>query len=402
MVIFAKLVNGLHKFMLFCLHKKRNTMRIAVNTRFLIKDKLEGIGWFTYETMRRITNNHPEHQFYFLFDRKPDPHFIFSQNITPIVLSPQARHPFLWYIWFEISVQRFLKRSNIDLFVSPDGYIPLRIKIPSLSVIHDINFHHYPKGIPLLTRYYYKYFFPRFAKKATEIVTVSEYSKNDICKSFNIPPSKITVAYNGANLTYTPVTPSEMQNCRNEITNGKPYFVFVGALNPRKNVPRLIDAFNLFLKESGLDFYMVIVGEPMFLNKGIKNALTRLEDQSRVVFTGRLQVKKLREVLGSACALTYIPYFEGFGIPLVEAMRCHIPIIASNKTSIPEVVADAAFLVDPFNIPSIANAMQQVATSKELQQTLSAKSAERKDYFSWDKTAEILYQAMHKIIKTLS
>lgn len=375
-------------------------MRIAVNTRLLIKDKLEGIGWFTYETMRRITENHPEHQFFFLFDRKPDPHFVFSQNITPIVLSPQARHPLLWYIWFEISVHRFLKRNSIDLFVSPDGFIPLKSKIPSVNVIHDINFQHYPKGIPLLTRRYYKHFFPRYAKKATEIVTVSQYSKNDICESFSVPPNKITVAYNGANLTYTPVTINEMQQCRNETTNGKPYFVFVGALNPRKNIPRLIDAFGLFLKISGLDFYMVIVGKPMFLNKDIENALTRLEERTRVVFTGRLPVNKLRKVLGSACALTYIPYFEGFGIPLVEAMRCHIPIIASNKTSIPEVVGDAAYLVDPFNITSVANAMHQVATNSELQRTLSAKSAKRKELFSWDKTAEILYQTMSKIIET--
>ena len=384
--------------MLFCPDKK-NSMRIAVNTRLLFKDKLEGIGWFTYETMRRITKNHPEHQFYFLFDRKPDPQFIFAQNITPIVLPPQARHPLLWYVWFEISVYRFLKKNKIDLFVSPDGFIPLRSKTSSLSVIHDINFEHYPKGIPLLTRYYYRHFFPRYAKKSTKIVTVSQYSKNDICKSFSIPPSKITVAYNGANLAYTPATSEEKQRCKNEITNGKPYFVFVGALNPRKNIPRLIDAFALFLKTSGLDFYLAIVGEPMFLNKGIKDALTRLEDQSRIVFTGRLQVDKLRVVVGSACALTYIPYFEGFGIPLVEAMRCHIPIIASNKTSIPEVVADAAYLVDPFSITSVANAMQKVATSLELQTSLSEKSATRKDFFSWDKTAKILYEAMSKTIE---
>ena len=165
-------------------------MRIAVNTRFLIKDKLEGIGWFTYETMRRITENHPEHQFYFLFDRKPDSHFIFSQNIIPIVLSPQARHPLLWYIWFEISVKRFLKTNNIDLFVSPDGFIPLRSKTPSLGVIHDINFHHSPTGIPLLTRYYYKYFFPRFAKKLQALQPLANTQKTIFAQVLTYYPAK--------------------------------------------------------------------------------------------------------------------------------------------------------------------------------------------------------------------
>ena len=123
-------------------------MKIAVNTRLLLKGKLEGIGWYTYETLKRIVEQHPEHDFYFLFDRAYDESFIFSKNVKPIILYPQARHPFLFWIWFEISVYRFLKNNNIDIFVSPDGYLSLRTKIPSLAVIHDLNFEHYPHDLP--------------------------------------------------------------------------------------------------------------------------------------------------------------------------------------------------------------------------------------------------------------
>lgn len=128
-------------------------MKIAVNTRLLLKNRLEGIGWFTYETMKRIAQWHPEHEFFFLFDRPYDPKFIFSNNITPVVLYPQSRHPILWYLWFEVSVKRFLKSNSIDLFISPDGYMSLSSDVPQLGIIHDINFFHYPNDLPLLPGY---------------------------------------------------------------------------------------------------------------------------------------------------------------------------------------------------------------------------------------------------------
>ncbi len=119
-------------------------MQIAVNTRLLLSNRLEGIGWFTFETLKRIVRDHPEHHFFFLFDRKYSPEFIFGPNVTPVVLAPQSRHPLLWYIWFEYAVGKFLRKNNIDLFISPDGYLPLKSSVPSISVIHDINFAHYP------------------------------------------------------------------------------------------------------------------------------------------------------------------------------------------------------------------------------------------------------------------
>lgn len=377
-------------------------MIIAVNTRLLIKNKLEGIGWFTYETLVRITQNHPEHTFYFLFDRKPHPDFIFASNVIPVVLKPQARHPLLWYIWFEISVSWFLRKHRVDLFVSPDGFIPLKCKIPCLNVIHDINFHHFPNGIPLLTRKYYNYFFPRFAQKAARIVTVSEYSKADIAKSFKININKIDVAHNGANKIFKPEKDFEIQEIRTELTNGKPYFLFVGALSPRKNVARLILAFNQFCKIHKSDIKLVIVGERMFMTNDIKDALSSITDPNSIVFCGRLQIERLQQVMSSALALVYTPYFEGFGIPLVEAMRCHLPIIASNRTSIPEVVGDAALIVDPFDVDAIATAMAQIATNPNLRKELAQKSAARKEIFSWDKTAQTLYNAMIATIKEKS
>ncbi len=186
-------------------------MLIAVNTRLLLKDKLEGIGWFTYESLKRITKNHPEHQFLFLFDRPFAEEFIFSDNVSPIVVGPQSRHPFLWYWWFEQSLPKILHKQEPDLFLSPDGFLPLSYTATAgskpckfLPVIHDLHFEHYPQDIPFLARKYFQKYFPKYAKKANRIATVSEYSKQDISKLYKISIDKIDVVYDGANEAYKP------------------------------------------------------------------------------------------------------------------------------------------------------------------------------------------------------
>ena len=121
---------------------------IAVNTRFLIKNKLEGIGLFTYESLKRVTQAHPEIDFYFLFDRPFDSEFIFGENVKPVVLSPQARHPLLWYWWFEISVARWLNKNKPDLFISTDGYGCLQTEVPQVLVMHDLAYEHFTDNVP--------------------------------------------------------------------------------------------------------------------------------------------------------------------------------------------------------------------------------------------------------------
>jgi glycosyltransferase involved in cell wall biosynthesis len=152
-----------------------------------------------------LRNAHPEHHFFFLFDRDYHEDFIFSDNITPIVIFPPARHPLLYHIWFQYSVPRFLKKINADLFISTDGYMPLNLNIKTFNVFHDLNFEHYPKDVPWLERWYYRKYFPKFAWKADRLATVSEYSKNDIINLYGISANKVEVVYNGANEIFAPL-----------------------------------------------------------------------------------------------------------------------------------------------------------------------------------------------------
>ncbi len=374
-------------------------MRIAVNTRLLLKGKLEGIGWFTFENFERITKQHPEHQFFFLFDRPYSKDFVFSSNVTPVVLGPQSRHPILWYVWFEWTVKRFLETHKIDIFVSPDGYISLRTKIPQLAVIHDINFYHNPEGLPFLSSWYLNKYFPTFANKAKRVVTVSEFSKADIVNSYGVNENKIDVVYNGANNAFLPLTKEEVQNVREKLTEGIPYFVFVGAFNPRKNVDGLINAYTIFRTKANSTIKLVLVGEPMFKTKAIKNAYNNCPFKNDIVFTGRKEVNELRDIIGASLAMVYPSHFEGFGIPVLEAIKCEVPLAVSNKTSLPEVAGNAAIYFDPSNTESIASSMVELLNNEPLRKKLVENAKSQSQKFSWNFSAEKLYESILKCIE---
>lgn len=373
-------------------------MKIAVNTRLLIKGKLGGMGWFTYQTLKRITRDHPEHQFYFIFDRKWDDEFIFSDNVTPIKLGPQARHPFLWFIWFMFSVPRFLKKCKPDIFLSPDGYIPLRTNIPSLAVIHDINFFHLPQDYPFFVRHFYLKYFPLYAARSKRIATVSEFSKSDIVKSYNINPDKIDVVYNGSDPVFVPLSTDEQKQLKKKYSEEKDFFVFIGSLVSRKNLSRMIKAFDIFKEKTGLPHKLIIIGDQMFRHCKALETHAKMTFREDVIFVGRIPREEIRKVLASSRALLFVSCFEGFGIPILEAFRCEVPVITGNKTSTPEIAGDAALYADPYSVDDIAKAMIEIEENESLREKLVKKGRLRKEHFTWEKTAAMLWDCIEKAV----
>lgn len=373
-------------------------MKILVNTRLLIKNKLDGIGWFTFETLKRIIVQHPEHQFVFAFDRPFSEDFVFSSNIKPLVVSPMARHPFLYYLWFEFSIPSVFRRERPDIFLSPDGFLSLSAdsKIKQLGVIHDLNFEEYPKDLPYITSNYYRYYFPKFSRRATRLATVSEFSKQDITKRYKISPDRIDVVYNGANENYVPVSETVKDETRKTYAQGCSYFLFIGTLHPRKNITRLLRAFDGFKKAKQTDTKLLIVGSKMWWTSEMEEAYATMEFQKDVVFAGRLEPEQLGRVAASALAMMYVSTYEGFGIPILEAMNCDVPVITSNVTSMPEIAGDAALLVNPFSVDSIKEGMLKISSDEKFRMGLIEKGRRQREKFSWQKTADKLWVCVEK------
>ncbi|HJX70881.1 MAG TPA: glycosyltransferase family 1 protein [Bacteroidales bacterium] len=371
-------------------------MIIAVNTRLLLKEKLEGIGWFACETLKRITQNHPEHQFIFIFDRKYSDEFIYSDNVKPVVAHPQARHPVLWYLYFDWAIPHLLRKHKADIFLSPDGWLSLRTKIKSLPVVHDLNFFHYPDFVPWLNRRYYYYFFPRFIQKATRIATVSEFSKSDIASRFGVNPDKIDVVYNGARDILTPLDERLQKDVRKKYTDGCPFFLFVGLIHRRKNVDNLIKAFDKFKQSIPGNLRLLVVGSKKYWDEEVRAAYDNSQFKKDIIFTGRMETEELNRVIASATALVYPSHFEGFGIPILEAMYCDVPVITSSVSSMPEVGGDAAIYVEPASVDSIKDAMVEIFYNINLRKALIEKARIQRSKFTWNKTAGLLWQSIEK------
>ena len=373
-------------------------MNIVVNTRLLLPGKLEGIGRFTHETLRRITVNHPEHRFFFLFDRPYSHEFIYSSNVTPVVFGPPTRHPSLWYLWFERVVPRALRGLNAHLFLSTDGFASLHTEVLQMLVIHDLSFEHRPQDLRFTHRWFQQRFVPRYAQKATRLVTVSDFSRTDLVNRYQIPETKIDVVPNGVSELFSPLPMPAIRSVRKKYTNGRPYFLFVGALHPRKNITGLLRAYEQFCRQSDAEVELLIVGGVMHKTKEIRKIHRSMKFRNNVHFTGRVPDVELAQLMGGALALTFVPFFEGFGIPVIEAMAAGIPVICSNTSSLPEVGGESVCYASPDSIDEMAEAMMKIYNDQEYVGDLILSGKERAEQFTWDRSARLLWDSMMKTV----
>lgn len=374
-------------------------MNILVNTRLLLKDRMEGIGWFTYNLLKEMVSQHPEHQFYFLFDRPFDNRFVFARNVVPIVAGPPARHPFLYWIWFELTVPRIIKKYNIDVFFSTDHFLSLRAKIPTILVVHDLNFLHQPENLPFLTSVYYRLFFPKYVKKASSIVAVSNYTRNDLLTFYPYLKDKIQVVYNAPNLPAKQLKEEEKETIRKKYCNGRPFFFYIGSLHQRKNIANMLKAFDNFVDETGEDVYLIIGGKAMWSDRYTEKVYKSIKHKEKIIFTGRLDDDEASSLIAASLAMLYVSLFEGFGVPLIEAMQNNVPVITSNCTAMPEVAGTAACYVTPTSVDDIKEGIKKVYYNDEYRNQLIENGKEELKRFSWQKSARDCWTVFNNYLK---
>jgi glycosyltransferase involved in cell wall biosynthesis len=376
-------------------------MIIAVNARFLLPGRLEGFGYFTKEVAQRLATKHPEHRFHFFFDRPFDEGFIFSRNVQGHVLSPPARHPLLWKYWFDVKVPGLLKKIKADVFFSPDGQCSLTTKVPQVLVVHDLAFLHQPEGYRKSHLRYYKHYTPVFIKKAQTVLTVSQFTKQDIIDQYETDEGKISVVYNGVKDVFAPLHFNEQTSVKEKYTGGLEYFLYAGAIHPRKNLINLLKAFSIFKRRLQSSMKLVLAGRLAWKNDEFLSLLKTYKYKDDVVLTGYLDEEELAKLTASAYAFVYPSLFEGFGVPVIEAMKCGVPVLTSKASSMEEISEGAALLFDPQNVDEMADALMRIYKDEEGRRVLIEKGKLVAENYSWEKSANAIWEAMINLDKRL-
>jgi len=339
---------------------------------------------------------HTEDEFIFLFDRPFDARFVYAKNVTPVVLAPHARFAPQFLAWFEWAVPRALKKYGAEVFFSPDSMCSLSTKVPTVMTCHDLVPLHFPQQVPLLHRHYLLYFLPKFLRRAERVLTVSEYVRQDISKTCGIPLDKISAVYNGCREGFKPLNDIEKQKVREKFSEGKPYFFYAGAIHPRKNIPRLIRAFDLFKTKTSAAQKLLLAGRFAWQTGEVRSTYEQATHRADIQFLGYVSEEDLAVLTATATALTYLSLSEGFGLPMLEAMHCDTPVLAANATCLPEIAGDAALLVDPLSEIAIADGLEKLWNDGAFVQKLVENGRVQREKFSWDSAAEQVYAVLKK------
>jgi glycosyltransferase involved in cell wall biosynthesis len=276
-----------------------------------------------------------------------------------------------------------INSSKSDLFWSPGFMPPAGGKTPYVVSVHDLMHLHYGSS---LQRLYYNQIIRRLLHNAAAILTVSEYSRSELLTWTGLSPEKVVVTHNAVS--------TDFSSDGDQYNPGFPYVLYVGNRRVYKNVNRLIEAFGIGCKNTEIKLVLSGMEDPELFASAQKAGVA-----DRIIFLGKIKEEELPALYRGALAVAYVSLYEGFGLPPLEAMACGTPVLTSNVTSLPEVVGDAAFIVDPFDVEAIADGLLQLTEDRELRERLIIKGLERITKFSWDisaaKTWEVLKQSVN-------
>jgi len=373
-------------------------MRIGVNTRFLLPGQMEGYGNFVYEIFTRLATDHPEHTFFFLFDRPYDPGLPVFSNVKPVVIGPRARHYVLFKWWFDVKLPLALRRLKIDVFISSDGFCSLTTSVPQVVVVHDLAFLYFPRFIHKLHLLFYRRYTPMFLKKAKVVATVSFFSKQNIIEKYGVNEKKVLVVHSAAKQAFKPLDWQQREEAKEKYAGGCEYFVFVGGLQLRKNFMNVLKAFSQFKKRQQSNMKLLVAGRLQPDPDMVIEKLKTYKFKADVLLMGYIPANTLPELIGAAYALVYPSYFEGFGVPIIEAMQCGVPVITGNASSMPEVAGGAALLVNADDPVDIADKMKTIYKDEGLRQKLVAQGLQNAAIYSWQKTSELLWEAIQQAV----
>ncbi len=320
-----------------------------------------------------------------------------SETLRFVVL-PQMS-PARRLLWEQTAFPAMLRRSGADVLLSLHYTMPLVKPLPQVVVFHDMTFFLFPHLHTFSKRHFFRWMIRQSARRADHILTVSESTRQDTLRFSDAPPEKITAAPLGVTPDFHPIDDAAaLEGVRARYALPQRFVLFVGLLEPRKNLPALLRAFQK-VAPACPDVQLVIVGRKGWMYEQALHLVTSLGLQGRVHFTGYVTQQDLPVVYNLAEVVAYPSLYEGFGLPVLEAMACGKPVVTSNRSAMPEIAGQAAVLVPPESPDALAQALARLLESPEERVRLSAAALRRAAQFTWQRTARLTLDACRKVMK---
>jgi glycosyltransferase involved in cell wall biosynthesis len=356
-------------------------MRVGIDAR-LVYYSQAGIGQYILHLVNGLANVDAENEYVLLQSRKDDTTILDQPNFRRVSLWTPSHHRLERY-----SLNVELMRLGLDVLHSPDFIPPHRPSCKSVITVHDLAFLLYPHFLTKESARYYGHI-DQAVRWTDHIISVSHSTKRDTIQHLGVPEEKITVVHEAANPIFRPV---DRETARREVRNRHgvdgPFLLFVSTIEPRKNVPTLLRALWQLMQCYKEDVRLVLAGGKGWLFEDAFAVVEELKLDGRVHFVGRVSSEDLLYLYNAAEMLTHPAFYEGFGLPPLEAMACGLPVVVSDVASLPEVVGDAGMLIDPNDVDELTVAMWRVLNDDKLRQEMQDKGLRQAGRFSWERAA---------------
>ncbi len=349
-----------------------------------------GIGRYAHELLAALTridraNTYRVFHNQLAFNERVDaPLDPLPRTVIPLTAKPW-RMSVLLADFLRVPMDRWI--PGIDVFHGTDHLLPPLRRARTVFTLHDLIFKFFPEYHLPLNRAFLGVMLPRFLRRADAIIAVSECTKRDAIRLYHLPPEKITVIYEGVDPALRPVEDKNLiAQARARYAHGQPFILYLGTIEPRKNIVALIDAVRA-LRARGLPHRLLIAGRKGWLYQPTLDHVAQMGMSDAVDFLDYVPDAELPALFSACDAFVFPSLYEGFGLPPLEAMACGAPVVCSNTSSLPEVVGDAAVLFDPRDIGEIASAIERVVSDAALRDELRAKGIAQAAKFSWERAA---------------
>ncbi|MCW3079158.1 MAG: glycosyltransferase family 4 protein [Segetibacter sp.] len=374
------------------------TMRIAVDTRFLHSHHQPDLKEFTNEVFKRITTKHSKHHFIFFNDNASIHADGWPKNVETVTINPRPTNIFLYKWWYDVKLPLALKRYKADVFIATYGIGSLTTSTKQVLIVRDLAFLNKQSTSPRNSAGFFKRFTRSFTKRAKAVLTLSAFIKEELVTHYNINREAIHIIGSGAGVSFKSVDWDEKEFIKEQFAGGCEYFIFIQRVGTQLSFIKVLKAFSIFKKWQKTNMKLVIAGTFDAAFEKDLEKIASYKYREDVFIKREPSETELAQLVAASYALVFPSSYEGFAVPVLEALKCEVPVITYKNSSLSEIADGAALYVNSDQAEEIAEQMKRIFKDELLRNELVKAAKDRAVLFSWDRTAALLWQSIEQVV----